>query len=136
MKLTTMKIVPAFVILVIASASFSVSTGFSSCTKTNTLYDTTIVTVHDTTIVKDSIFELKNGLGAYYSFENGSLSDSSIYHNNITFNNATKTADRFGKANNAYLFNGTSDYMKVSNNESLNPDNITIYAIVKINGFY
>ncbi|HEU5053753.1 MAG TPA: LamG domain-containing protein [Hanamia sp.] len=136
MKFLTIKAVSIFGFVVIVILSFSVTTNLTSCTKTNTLYDTTYVTVHDTTIVRDSIYDLKNGLVAYYSFQNGSLSDSSVYHNDIVFNSATKASDRFGKTNNAYLFNGTSDYMTVKNNESLNPDNITIYAIVYINGFY
>ena len=65
-----------------------------------------------------------------------SLTDSSGYNNNIIFNNATKTIDRFGNPNNAYLFNGSSSYMRVQNSPSLNPNNITMYAIVNVAGFY
>jgi hypothetical protein len=63
------------------------------------------------------------------------LNDSSGFHNNILFNNATSTIDRFGNSNNAYLFDGASTYMTVNNSASINPDNITLHAIVKINGF-
>jgi hypothetical protein len=74
---------------------------------------------------------------AYYNFNGGNLNDSSGYQNNITFSNATLTADRYGRPNNAYLFNGSSSYMSVPSSPSLNsPDNLTVYAIIKINGFY
>ena len=56
---------------------------------------------------------LKDGLMAYYNFNGGNLNDSSGLNNNIVFNNAVKTTDRFGKANNAYLFDGSSSYMQV-----------------------
>lgn len=113
---------------------------FSSCTKTRT--DTIYITrdssvyVRDTTVLTDTLYDLTSGLVAWYSFNGGSLNDSSGYQNNITFNNATPTTDRYGRPNNAYLFNGSSSYMEVPNSPSLNPDNITMYAIIKINGFY
>jgi hypothetical protein len=130
--------------VILFSILFSVTSLLSSCTKTHTVYDTTtvikhdttVVIKHDTTITKDSIYDLKDGLVAYYSFTGGSLADSSVYNNTITFNNATKTADRFGNPNNAYLFDGSSSFMQVKNSPSLNPDNITMYAIIKVNGFY
>lgn len=124
--------------------------GLSSCTKTNTVHDTTSVQIHDTTtlIIKDTLTikdtvlvndnivnDIKKGMVAYYNFNGGNLNDSSGNSNNIVFNNATLTADRFGNQNNAYLFNGSSSYMQVTNNPSLNPQNITIYAIVKPLGF-
>src|ERR1700690_684690 len=127
-----MKILHLLGIGIFAVISFSITSGISSCTKTHT----TTVIVHDTTIVKDSIYDLKDGLVAYYSFINGSLTDSSGYNNNILFTNETKTKDRFGNPNNAYLFDGISSYMQVKNSYSLNPDNITMYAIVNVNGFY
>lgn len=139
-----MKIFHLFAFVVIFACFFSVTTGITSCTKTKIEYDTTFVPVHDTltirihdtTTVIDSTYDLKRGLVAYFSFIDGSLTDSSGYRNNITFNSATKTKDRFGNSNNAYLFNGTSSYMQVKNSNSLNPDNITLYAIVNVNGFY
>ena len=60
-----------------------------------------------------------NGLIAYYPFT-GNAIDSSGNGNNGTVNGATLTTDRFGKANNAYNFNGTSDYIQVANSASLN----------------
>ena len=65
----------------------------------------------------------------------GNLNDSSGNGNNIVFNNATATSDRFGNANSAYHFSGSS-YMRVSNSVTLNPSQITMMAVVKFNGFY
>lgn len=127
------------------SAFFILSTTqFSACTKTKTEveHDTTTVvkvdtlTKIDTFTVLDSTYDLQYGLVAYYNFNNGNLNDSSGYGNNITFNNATTITDRFGKANSAYLFNGTTNYMEVPNSTSLNPSNVTLMAIFKVNGFY
>lgn len=112
---------------------------FSACTKTitvtDTIHDTTIVIVRDTVVITDSIYDLTDGLIAYYNFNGGNLNDSSGYGNNIIFNNATPTADRFGNPNNAYLFDSSTSYMKVANNTILNPLNITMMAIVKFTSF-
>ncbi len=79
---------------------------------------------------------MKDGLVAYYNFNGGNLNDSSGYGNNISISNATLTADRFGNPSNAYSFNGSSSYMQVPNSYSLNPNNMTLFAIVKVNGFF
>ena len=86
----------------------------SSCKKTTTLFDTVRIStiVNDTIRLTDSVSDVTDGLVAYYSFNGGSLNDSSGYGNNIAFNNASPTTDRLGRANNAYLFNGTSIYMR------------------------
>jgi hypothetical protein len=128
-------VIPVFLVFAVISGL-----PFSACTKnsTDTLYIThdSAVYVYDTTTVRDTVFDITTGLVAYYNFNGGNLNDSSGYKNNIIFNNATTTADRNGNANNAYLFNGVSSYMEVANSFSLNPDGITLYAIVKVNGFY
>ncbi|MEO7119472.1 MAG: hypothetical protein ABIY62_00160, partial [Ginsengibacter sp.] len=119
--------------------------GLSGCTKTNTVYDTTIVIIKDTVTltVKDTVTisdtelsKITKGMIAYYNFNGGNLNDSSGNSNNIVFSNATPTADRFGNPNNAFLFDGNSSYMQVKNSASLNPNNITMYAIVKPMGYY
>jgi hypothetical protein len=79
---------------------------------------------------------ITKGMIAYYNFNNGNLNDSSGNGNNIVFNNATPTVDRFGNPNNAYLFDGSTNYMQVTNSASLNPNAMTIYAIVKPTGFF
>jgi Concanavalin A-like lectin/glucanases superfamily len=105
---------------------------FSACTK-EIIHDTLIV--RDTVTIIDSTCHLNDGLIAYYNFNNGSLKDSSGNNNHIIFNNATKTTDRLGRANNAYLFDGSTSYMQVKNSQTLNPANITMMATVKFNGF-
>ncbi len=112
------------------------SVQFSACKKKDYIYDTAIVHVHDTTIVHDTVYDIKEGMVAYYNFNGGNLNDSSGNNNNIVFNNATKTADRFGNPNNAYISDGITSYMKVTNSSTLNPYSITLMAIVKFNGFY
>ena len=51
-----------------------------------------------------------NGLIAYWSFA-GNANDASGNSHNGTVSGATLTADRFGYANAAYSFNGTSDFI-------------------------
>jgi hypothetical protein len=97
-----------------------------------TLKDTVRIVVSSTC----NCYNLKDGLVAWYNFNNGTLQNSSGYNNHIIFNNAVKTTDRFGRPDNAYLFNGSGSCMQVKNSLSLNPTQITIMAIVKFNGFY
>ena len=139
-----MRFLPHVSIVIVITVSMFTNSMLTSCTKIKNVYDTTTVTIHDTTtktqydttVVRDSIYDLKNGLVLYLSFNGGTLTDSSVYENAVQGNNITKTTDRFGNANNAFLFDGQSSYIRVANSASLNPDNITMYAIVNINGFY
>ena len=55
-----------------------------------------------------------NGLVGWWPF-NGNATDESINTNDGTVNGATLTADRFGNANSAYSFNGTSNYILINN---------------------
>jgi hypothetical protein len=117
---------------------FTTTTQFVACQK-ETITDT--VVVKDTVTIRDTVdcncYDLKDGLVAWYNFKGGNLNDSSGKNNHIVFNNAVKTADRFGKADGAYLFNGTSSYMSVTNSTSINPATaITLAVFVKVNGFY
>ena len=121
---------------------FGLGGQLTSCQKTTTQHDTTTVIKVDTVIKKDtltlidSLFELKDGLVAYYNFNNGNLNDSSGNGNGIKFNTAGLTADRFGRLNNAYLFDGSSSYMAVPNSPSLNPNGaISLMARIKFNTF-
>jgi hypothetical protein len=120
-------------------------TQLTSCTKEVTIRDT--VTIKDTVTVKDTViiidsscascYDLSAGLVAYYNFNGGTLNDSSGYNNHVVFSNATKTADKFGNADNAYKFNGSSSYMRTPHHSSLNLGlNITLSARVKFDGFY
>ncbi len=76
------------------------------------------------------------GLQAYYPF-NGNANDESGNNKHPVFNNATITAGRFGNPNSAYHFNGVYQYMRITNNPSLNFGNqITLSVWVRPTGFY
>ena len=77
-----------------------------------------------------------NGLMAYYPF-NGNPNDYSGNNNNPTVNTASLTSNRFGVANAAYHFDGSSSYMRIGNSNTLNTTNkLTIHTWLKPNGFY
>lgn len=71
-----------------------------------------------------------SGLVGYWPFT-GNANDQSININNGVVNGATLTTDRFGNANSAYNFNGTSNYISVPSNSSLSGFNdmtISVWA--------
>ena len=75
---------------------------------------------------------------AYFPF-NGNANDESGYGNHGTVHGAGLTADRFGQANSAYDFNGTSDWIQVMNSNSLNINGdvpLTISAWIYANSFF
>lgn len=74
-----------------------------------------------------------SGLVGYWGF-NGNANDQSGNNNNGTVNGATLTTDRFGNNSSAYSFNGTSDYIKVLDNNSLDlTQNLTLSAWIQPN---
>jgi gliding motility-associated-like protein len=83
----------------------------------------------------DAQVNLSQGLVAYYPF-NGNTNDASGNGNNAVNNGATLTTDQWGNSNSAYLFNGTSNYMSVANNATLQLTSVTLCARVKPNAFY
>ncbi len=76
-------------------------------------FDSVLVAVSDTTIVTidDPV--------AWYWFS-GNAADSSGLGNHGTVNGADLTTDRFGQADKAYYFNGTTDNIQVASSTSLN----------------
>ncbi len=60
-----------------------------------------------------------NGLVGWWPF-NGNANDESVNNNNGTVYGAALTTDRFGNPNEAYSFDGNSDFMQISNSTSLN----------------
>ena len=56
---------------------------------------------------------ISSGLVAYYPF-NGNANDESGNNNNGTIYGATATADRFGNANESYYFDGTNDWIELT----------------------
>jgi gliding motility-associated-like protein len=68
---------------------------------------------------------------------NGNTQDKSGNSNHATNFGATPVAGKAGVANTAYKFNGTSNYMRVSNNTTINSmTKVTMCAILKPKGFY
>ena len=63
-------------------------------------------------IAPPTLAELNDGLVAYYPF-NGNAQDMSGNGNHGTVNGATLTTDRFGKANNAYYFDGITNRIEI-----------------------
>jgi hypothetical protein len=59
-----------------------------------------------------------NGLVGYWPF-NGNANDESGNGNNGVVNGASLTTDRFGNANSAYSFNGSSNYIQISDASAL-----------------
>lgn len=76
------------------------------------------------TIAQVPTYVPNNGLVGYWPF-NGNANDESVNNNNGTVNGAALTADRFGKANSAYDFDGVNDFIEVLDNPSLNFPNNT-----------
>lgn len=77
---------------------------------------------------------LSDGLVGYWDFD-GNANDKSGNGNNGVVNGATLTADRLGKANSAYLFDGTKGSIVVPSSPLLNPVNqLTIAFWFKKNG--
>lgn len=81
--------------------------------------------------------QVTDGLIAYYPFS-GNANDASGKNNNGTVNGVSLTTDRFGNANNAYLFNGISAFIYIPNSTSLQSpgttNSITQTAWVYLNG--
>lgn len=78
---------------------------------------------------------INNGLVAYYPFV-GNANDLSGYGNDGTVYGPTLTEDRFGNPKSSYLFDGTDDYIYISNSSSLTPeDEITVSAWVYLNSY-
>jgi hypothetical protein len=73
-----------------------------------------------------------NGLIGWWPF-NGNANDESLNMNNGINNGATLTTDRFNNINSALSFNGTSNYINVPNNNTLNPNSITISTWINSN---
>jgi hypothetical protein len=74
---------------------------------------------------------LTAGLVAYYPFS-GNANDASGNGNNGTVSGATLTTDRFGNANRAYYFDGTSSYINCGNSTTFDLNNHTIVAWINI----
>lgn len=95
---------------------------FFSCKKEYNTYNyysgrDTILNTDTVTIIKTDTLpaSLKNGLVAWLPFS-GNAKDSSGNNNNALIAGPVLTTDRLGKSNQAYYFNGTSDFMWIPYN--------------------
>src|SRR5664279_2298442 len=79
----------------------------------------TIATLGLLTLTASAQSWITSGLVAWYPF-NGNANDASGNGNNGVVYNATLTTDRFGNANSAYDFNGSSSYVDIPQNGILN----------------
>ncbi len=80
--------------------------------------------------------DLANGLAGYYPFT-GNAIDSSGNNVNGIVTGAQLTSDRKGRANNAYSFNGTNQYITIPDNNSVNDftTQLSISIWINYNGF-
>ncbi len=82
-------------------------------------------------LVASSLFA-QDGLVAYYPFD-GSAEDLSVNGNHPQVDGPVLTPDRFGRAENAYVFDGIDDLMRIPFNPSLYPPNLGVALWVKLN---
>src|SRR3990167_996949 len=122
-----MKNVTLFILVVLfTQLSFSQTMTFHKKNSTTVNFQLSQVDYITFSIGQDTI--PIQGLVAYYPF-NGNTNDESGNGNNGTLYGPTLTTDRFGNPNKAYSFNGTSDYIRVSDSQSLDiGDSLTITA--------
>jgi len=99
-------------------------------TKVNPCSGTTNSNAATLTVTGTSFQASTSSIYGYYPF-NGDANDESGMNNTGTLQNApTLTTDRFGNANKAYSFNGSTQYVSTANSFS-NPSNFTISAWFK-----
>ena len=76
--------------------------------------------------------DLTRGLVAYYPFTHGSVDDFSGHNNHGTaFGDPYFIEDLLGNKRSALRLDGIDDYVLIHNSTSLNPDEITVTAMVK-----
>ncbi len=85
------------------------------------------------TDISDTAFSIYNDLElvAFYPF-NGNCNDESGNGNNGNNHGAVLTSDRFGNADNAYKFDGSSNYIEVADNSALRPNKFSISVWAKM----
>jgi len=74
------------------------------------------------------------GMVAHWAM-NGATTDASGHGHNGTGYNVTMTTGQYGKANTAYLFNGTNSMISVPYAPAFNLGKVSICGVIKVNGF-
>ena len=91
--------------------------------------------LHTTLLVPNLYSDINDGLVAYYPF-NGNANDESGNGNHGTVYGAVPTQDFNGNMNSAYSFDGTNDYIQVSDSNSLDlTTSLTFSAWIKIDSY-
>ena len=75
-------------------------------------------------------FDPTDGLVAWYPF-NGNAKDESGNGHHGKVIGATLCKDRKGKNDSAYNFDGVNDYIKIKNNDQMNPVSFTVSSPAK-----
>jgi hypothetical protein len=104
---------------------------------TNTISVNCLITVVAAPVPPPPVDSLKIGLIAYYAFNNSGTDSSGHKHNGTLFN-ISSVPDRFGNANGAFYFNGTStSYITVpdATDLRLNNTDFTITLWVKLDTY-
>ena len=123
-RLITAKSSGKYYITVATAAGCSASdTSIVSIVKANIIQSDTTICRGGT--IQLSVDTLVRGLLAYYPLDNNAQ-DLSGNNMNGTVTGASPTTDRFGQANKAYFFNGTSDFIKVNHDTRLNRLPLTV----------
>ncbi len=107
---------------------------YRSCNKNDTITKPVTINNCSNSICLDctTASPINSGLVVCMPF-NGDASDLAGMNNNGTVIGATLTSDRFGNANSAYSFNGTSDYINGTVTPDLLTNEYTYSAWVKFN---
>jgi hypothetical protein len=129
-------------LLVWTSSDTSVLTvsGVGKVTAKNEGTSTVTLTNKAKSFFLSGIIAVKNklniGLLAYYPFSNNTADLSGNNNNGLAYN-LTASADRFGKANSAYYFNGFGSYIRVKDNIALRLSNtdFTLNTWVKLDSY-
>ncbi len=101
---------------------------YSSYYRSSFLSVLLIITFCSTSIAQNiPTYVPTSGLVAWWPFS-GNATDSSGNGNNGTVNGATLTTDRFGTANKAYNFNGTTDFISVPHSTFFNFQSINKFT--------
>jgi len=115
-----------------ATVSTASTTSLSVVVPSNSTTGKITVVVDTKTVTSATDFEViidipRNGLVAFYPF-NGNTNDEGENNLNGTVSNASLTLDRYGNANKAYAFNGTSSYISLGNPAKLQLSGAIIVA--------
>jgi hypothetical protein len=115
----------AEVIFLLSAIAFT----FTSCNDSGT------GSVISTQITQDENVPSKAASGPLYFPFNGNANDESGNNYHGVVNGAVLGADRFGRANRAYAFNGVSSFINVGTGRLLNPTgSMTVSVWIKYNG--